>query len=166
MGWPKGRPFSEEHRAKLVRTLDSAAGGRAGRGIPKSTPENMRVPKKKTPQATIHPTTADLHWAAGFLEGEGSFSGCMVRHRNGERRTNDSRVFASQLRRDPLEKLAVLFGGPLYFRQNPGNPLSNKGIWTWSLHGSMARGVMMTLYLLLSQYRRSQIKLALVGREL
>lgn len=158
MPWPKGRPFSAEHRAKLLPSLDPAAGGRACKGIPKSTPENMRVPKKKTPQATLRPSMFDLHWAAGFLEGEGCFDRVQA-----QRGVPAARVSASQVRPDLLHRLSALFGGAVYFRENRRNPLSTKGIWTWTAHGGMARGLMMTLYLLLSNYRREQIRHALQG---
>lgn len=164
MPWPKGRPFSAEHRAKLLRTLDPAAGGWAMRGVPKSAVHRRKMlePKTKTPLPTLHPTTADLHWAAGFLDGEGSFATIPVKHRDGIGVSHSARVFASQLYPESLQKLATLFGGSIYFREGRGNLLSKKGIWTWSVHGGMARGLMMTLYILLSPYRRQQIRASLI----
>lgn len=57
------------------------------------------------------PTTADWAWAAGFLEGEGSF-------------THDSgpRISANQVHRDPLDRLASILGG------NVGGPYDGKGV--------------------------------------
>ena len=104
----------------------------------------------KTPKATVYPTVRDIHWAAGFIEGEGCFgpTGCLI---------------ASQVQKEPLEKLQRWFGGRLGLHAPPshkGNPF-----WTWGVHGARARGVGMTLYQLLSPKRREQFKKMVAGRE-
>jgi len=109
------------------------------------------VPRKKHrptfgkhPMRTRPPTAdmalRDLFWAAGFLEGEGTF---------GQHGT----VAAEQLHREPLDRLTGLFGGRVVFRAR-GN---RKSIWHWRVSGVRGRGVMLTLLPLLSRRRRSQI---------
>lgn len=48
-------------------------------------------------------STLQLAWAAGFIEGEGSFS---------------NTVTAAQVQKEPIERLHALFGGRIYQRQN------------------------------------------------
>lgn len=117
---------TEEHRQAQRRTLNT---------------------QSVTPKATKSPTIRDLERAAGFMEGEGSFSG------------ND-RVAAFQVNREPLDRLVALFGGKIteVIRTSP----SSSG-WQWYTSGARARGVAMTLYLLLSEKRRAQIKVMLNG---
>ena len=93
-------------------------------------------------------TTADLHWAAGFIDGEGSF--CF--HGKGY-----LTLSAKQKYRPSLDKLQRLFGGGIsgYTRA------TNLSIYSWAISSARAAAVMMTLYVLLSPYRQSQIKTAL-----
>lgn len=101
-----------------------------------------------TKQATLHPTTRDLHWAAGLLEGEGHF------------RANTSgsgQATALMTDREPIEKLLALLGGS--FTIVDRKPWKRQ--YLWSTSGARARGVMMTLYPLLSPRRQQQIKEAL-----
>lgn len=98
-------------------------------------------------------STADLHWAAGFLEGEGSFP----------TRKKGISVAASQVQRWPLDRLIEIFGGAL--TPVPRKILNPK--WQdahmWWVSGERAVGVMMTLYVLLSPRRREQIGRALTA---
>lgn len=90
-------------------------------------------------------STLDIAWAAGFLEGEGSFvpSSC--------------RVSAVQKQREPLERLRRIFGGHIITqRKRDGREL---GYWYLGSHPGAA--VMMTLYPLMSPRRREQIRHAL-----
>jgi hypothetical protein len=91
----------------------------------------------------------DLYWTAGFIEGEGSF---VWRH------TPD--VVASQVQKEPLERLYALFGGNLNVRES--RPTANgyiaKPIWMWSRSGGFGAGLMMTLFPLMSPKRQEQIK--------
>ena len=93
-------------------------------------------------------TNLDLAWAAGFLEGEGSFCRSLDR----------PRLVATQVNREPLDKLSSMFGGsvrgPLKF---PSSPRSSPH-YRWELVGTKARGVMLTLYVFMSQRRRLQIE--------
>lgn len=105
-----------------------------------------------SPAPTKSPTTTDLAWAAGFLEGEGSFGAKRV-----DARTEG--VSASQVQREPLERLAALFGGTIT-AQPPGGP-TRQPWFRWAITGTRARGVMMTLFTFMSPKRRCQMKLAL-----
>lgn len=94
-------------------------------------------------------TPRELEWTAGFLEGEGTF------------RFNAPRnplVTASQVQREPLDRLQAAFGGQIYLVHN--RQMRAKG-WTpchrWILTGSAAAGLGLTLYQLMSPRRREQI---------
>jgi hypothetical protein len=91
--------------------------------------------------------TLDLAWAAGFLEGEGSFGTT-----NGLSRT--PHVTCPQVQREPLERLQQIFGlGHIYRREGR--------IWTWQQSGQHAAAIMMTIYTLMSPWRQEQIEKAL-----
>jgi len=91
----------------------------------------------------------ELYWAAGFLEGEGSFS----------KHQHSVRTECGQAIHEPLKRLLNVFGGSITEyksrRYNAGK------YWVWRSSGMRARGIMMTLYLLMSERRKSQIKTCL-----
>jgi len=91
-------------------------------------------------------TTADLHWTAGFLEGEGSFG------RGGSGLT----MQASQVQKEPLEKLHRLFGGDLHLQKDKRH--NHSDCWYWTLSSRAAAATMMTLYTLMSIRRKQQIE--------
>lgn len=97
-------------------------------------------------------SSIDLAWAAGFIEGEGSFST--------DSKQNSISVQVSQVQWWPLEKLQQLFGGtvyPVHRCLRPGqSPYSR-----WRVSGPRAAGVAMTLWTFLSPKRRSQAVKAL-----
>lgn len=97
--------------------------------------------------ATQVPTIRDLEWAAGFLEGEGCFSS-----------RNSEKVQVAQVSSEPLSRLKKIFGGHINYLPGRGN---SRDYFTWSVSGSRARGVMLTLYSLLSGRRQRQIETAL-----
>lgn len=88
----------------------------------------------------------NLYWMAGFLEGEGSFSS----HRG------VGRVSAPQKDIESLEKLKTLVSHGTLSQ-------TKKGIHIWSLSGTHAIGLCMTLFLLMSNYRKEQIKKVLMA---
>ena len=91
----------------------------------------------------------DLEWAAGFLEGEGSFSGGRW-----------IRIGAAQVQKWPLERLQRLFGGsivPHHVKSTGKQQPCNQ----WRLTGHQAAAVMMTLFSLLSPRRKEQIVVTL-----
>lgn len=91
-------------------------------------------------------TVKDVAWAAGFLEGEGSFQSS---------RTTPT-VVCSQVQREPLERLLRMFGGniiPLKHKEGTrGQPY-----FRWYISGVRAAEVAMTLLVLMSPRRFEQI---------
>ncbi len=84
----------------------------------------------------------ELGWVAGFLEGEGCFP-----------KSKSTGIVVQQVQREPLERLQRLFGGRVYeLKRTRGNDIHQ-----WYLHGPTARGLMMTLYTLMSPRRKEQI---------
>src|SRR5262249_40034333 len=92
-------------------------------------------------------TMRDLGWSAGFLEGEGRFP------------AGGSTVTANQKEPECLERLRQMFGGRLDWRPEGGT----YGIYVWYVNGPAARGLMMTLYSLMSSRRRDQIRASLAN---
>ncbi len=92
------------------------------------------------PISTLH-----LAWAAGFMEGEGSFV----------TQSNSPKVSAAQVQREPLDRLRAMFGGTITSRYTNG--FSDKQIWVWSIKARRSAEVMMTLYVLMSPRRQDQI---------
>lgn len=68
---------------------------------------------------------------------------------------------AAQVNREPLERLLSLFGGNIYTKKRV-RPREQQ-LYTWAVTGSRARGLMMTMYVLLSQRRRAQVLTALTA---
>lgn len=110
---------------------------------------SYKDPRKRS-YASRSPSFVDLHWAAGFLEGEGSFTIQKVSGKVYEA------VSAPQVQKEPLERIRDMFGGNLRF-QKVKNPKHND-IWQWHVSGPRARGIMMTLFVLLSTRRKDQIR--------
>ena len=104
---------------------------------------------------TGRPSELDLAWAAGFLEGEGSF-------RNAG---HSLQVKANQAStREPLERLQTIFGGSIcpyscQKQRDAGRPW-NDG-WNWIVCGGSALQTMQSLRPLLSQRRQGQIDAAI-----
>lgn len=94
-------------------------------------------------------TAADLYWAAGFLEGEGCFQGAG---------RGQLSIEAAQVQKEPLLRLLRLFGGTIgtYRRKLPWRTINK-----WKVHGTRAAGIMLTLFSLMSPWRKRQIKVAL-----
>lgn len=66
----------------------------------------------------------DLAWAAGFVDGEG-YIGITTR-RTGRQAGNKTFIFdIAQVDRRPLDKIASLFGGPVYGPYKPKTPNSS-----------------------------------------
>jgi hypothetical protein len=97
--------------------------------------------------AAVSPSTVDLAWAAGFLEGEGGF--CVNSRSLG--RHSSLRVTATQKQREPLDKLQRLFGGYVGLQ-------ATVPYFRWTVNGVRARGVMYTVFTFLSRRRRDQIR--------
>lgn len=91
----------------------------------------------------------DVHWAAGFLEGEGSFSTCGAA----------PRVQATQVELEPLHKLVRLFGGQISPKKPAG--FGKKPCHSWALTNVNAAGVMFMIFDLMSPRRKQQIERAI-----
>lgn len=101
-----------------------------------------------TPTATVSPRLRDLAWAAGFLEADGHFAGDGHVHR----------VTGIQTSPEPLLWLQAMFGGSV--RYYPTAQAKRGDRWHWLATGARARGVMLTLYPLLSGRRKAQVRVA------
>lgn len=112
-----------------------------------------------TPKALVHPGIAEINWAAGFLEGEGYF--LAQRDHRGVVGLLAQHSGASQANREPLLRLQSLFGGNIRSKPIHLYHLGKKPLFEWRVSGARARGIMMTLFPLLSQERRSQVRRAL-----
>lgn len=102
-------------------------------------------------------SAADMAWAAGFLEGEGTFylprSGSLC-------------VTAGQVQKEPLDRLVRMFGGGMLQQANRtsrSDAATRQPIWRWRLHGQRAAGVMFSLYAIMSPRRREQIRTAIAA---
>ena len=94
--------------------------------------------------------------AAGFLDGDGCFRYTPLKHREAVSGTHT--IEATQKEREPLDELALLFGGAIKLFPNRK---TGKSYYQWYIHGPNARGVMMMLYPFMTSRRKGQIKLAL-----
>lgn len=87
-------------------------------------------------------------WAAGFIEGEGSFG------RVGNRHHYVFLVCASQADREPLDRLVALFSGAISVR-GP-NPPGKRDIFRWQVTGRQAQVVYAAIRPYLSERRKTQ----------
>jgi hypothetical protein len=94
--------------------------------------------------------THDLYWAAGFMEGEGSFMN----------QRNNVSLSAVQVQREPLNRLHALFGGTICECKKQNDRCSD--YFKWQVTGSKAVGLAMTLFSLMSPRRKAQIEQALM----
>jgi hypothetical protein len=105
----------------------------------------------------------ELYWAAGFLEGEGTFYAMARNGSKGQPITAACRVSASQVHTDPLVRLLVNFGGRIDYvdnsrQKNQGfHGESPQNIYVWSCEGGRARGIAMTMYKLMSPKTQGRI---------
>jgi len=93
----------------------------------------------------------DLAWAAGFIDGEGTFY------------FKDSGSFGSsiilrvgQCEPTTLRRLQATFGGKVYGPYKPSSPLSKKVRYEFRLNGTKLRGVIKELWPYLSGPKRKQ----------
>jgi hypothetical protein len=91
----------------------------------------------------------DIYWVAGFIEGEGSFT----------QRGYTQFVIVAQVQREPLERLRRFFGGKIFFTDRYRESHPNwQPVYRWYVSNAAARGVMMTIYPLMSPRRQVQIR--------
>lgn len=115
------------------------------------TSSRLGITMKNTIKAIRHPTSIDLAWAAGFIDGEGNFS-VTRQTKNG----GGQRMMAAQKDPELLYRLQEIFGGSVNRYKVP-----NSYIHYWYVTGTRARGVMLTLYKFMSAKRRAEILKAL-----
>lgn len=121
----------------------------------RSSTSRLGIEGEDTAKAIRLPTIRDLEWIAGFLEGEGSFG----------YNSGSGQVGVSQVNLEPLTRLLNLLGGNIYpVKLNNKNPNWNDA-YAWHITGSRARGVMMTVYPLMTEKRKHQILLALKSKK-
>lgn len=101
-------------------------------------------------------TPVNIAWAAGFIEGEGSFA--FRRKKNSL--TGTAAISAVQKQRAPLDRLVLYFGGNIYVRRNR-TAFGDSPISVWEITGPKAIALMMTLYAHMSPWRRVQIQKAI-----
>lgn len=105
----------------------------------------------ETPRPAVIPTIVDVAWAAGFLEGEGTFT----------KTQGLLRIKVVQVNFEPLFRLQYLFGGHIYrrVRQHPRRPFGE-----WIVNGQLAKAVIEQVFGFLSKKRQSQARKA-IGRQ-
>lgn len=118
--------------------------------------------KHSTPKAARIPTLADIAWASGFIEGEGSFR---KRHspQSGSHREVES-IGVQQVERESLERLKAIFGGSIGHvtsRAKRAQGVRARDAWAWSAYGTRARGILLTSYHFLSGWRQQQVHVCL-----
>jgi len=108
----------------------------------------------KAAPAKRRPTQRMLGWAAGFYEGEGTcyYSATARSHR----------LVINQVEREPLEQMMKYFGGHIY--RIPAHKRSVPS-WRYQIYGARARGLLLTLYALLSAKRQAQIRKVIAAGE-
>lgn len=100
----------------------------------------------KVPNAVVKPTKVDIGWAAGFIEGEGSF----------KKIKTTPRIEASQVNREPVLRLQRLFGGSLKHYHNHKPTWCH--IWHWYVNGARALECLDKIFPLLSKKRKKQAR--------
>lgn len=98
-------------------------------------------------------STAQIHYLAGWLEGEG----CFDSHHNAAGRMYP-RIVACSKDKDSLEKVQAIMGGRIYQRPSPKKPEHAQQWYIQLSKSRQAVGWMMTLYPLLSKRRQAKIE--------
>lgn len=80
-------------------------------------------------------TDTDLAYAAGFIDGEGSFFSVGKRRADGTVRLRPA-ISASNCQRAAIDKLVEMFGGSVYCKPQRG---TRREIWEWRVTGERAR---------------------------
>lgn len=95
----------------------------------------------------------DLHWIAGFLEGEGSF--CKNIHKSDGGGTIS--VSASQVNKEPIDKLYNLLGGGIIYIERKNQNPKWQDYWRWSIFGEGAELLMKIVYPLMSTKIKNKV---------
>lgn len=94
----------------------------------------------------------DLHWLAGYLDGEGCFTVTACKY-------HYPKITVEATDKDTITKVANLFGNSVYGPKSHGK---HQQTWYTATVGKHACGWMQTLYPLLSTRRQNKIRSILV----
>jgi hypothetical protein len=110
--------------------------------------QNLTPGRCDVPRSRERPEERDLYWIAGFLEGEACFRAS----------NTHCEVTVHQCNREPLEKLQRWLGGRITdgAKRYEDNPNWTKQ-WRWGISGARARGVLLTIFPLLSAKHQANI---------
>lgn len=96
----------------------------------------------------------NLHWTAGFLEGEGSF---FLNARKPGYGRSFATVKAVQVDRECIDKLRSLYGGSVQLDKKVRSTSQGQPLFEWRMTGERAVDLMERLRPLMSSRRRAQI---------
>ena len=89
----------------------------------------------------------DLYWVAGFIEGEGTFSGYK----------GNFHISAAQVQREPLERLVRIVGGTISGPFQKNSTPNTQPIHVWRICGKAAIEWMLALRPIMSPRRTGQL---------
>jgi hypothetical protein len=110
--------------------------------------------------AMYTPGTDIIFWAAGYMEGEASFTKPRDIRSGGKSRSTTHMTAVCSVDIEPLEALRAYFGGNIRLQRQSSDAYGGF-IHKWYCTGPRARGVMLTMYPLLSRRRKAQITKAI-----
>jgi len=106
-------------------------------------------------------TEVDIAWAAGFLEGEGSFEHARRPAMDTRVKHGTLRVSVEQTQLGPLEKLQSLFGGKIYgpYVRKPRyiGGANIQPLWIYRITGESARELVLDIFPYLFEKRKEKI---------
>lgn len=100
----------------------------------------------------------NLHWIAGFMEGEACFGRTFGR---GIKTNGSLYIQVSQVELDPLEKLQKLLGGSIN-KYSQDTKTGWRDYYRWQVCGITAEKVMVTVYPLMFSKRQKRISELLI----
>lgn len=110
--------------------------------------------------ATKVPTEAEIGWAAGIYEGEGTCCSKATVRRIKGRVYHGAADYLSVTQKDCeiLNRLRDLFGGSVYeYSLTENHKYKGRTFYRWTLHGQRARNFALAIYPWLSARRKEQI---------
>ena len=148
--WQSASPESRLRRVEKIKIAAQTESHRENMSRNRWKYGRLGNEDKKTPKAIRSPSIPEIYWASGFIEGDGCFQ------KNGV----SGSVVVAQVNKEPLDLLLSIFGGrisKIYRKQYGPN---HNDAFEWRVTGPRARGVMFTIFSMLSDKRRRQSKLA------
>lgn len=103
----------------------------------------------------------DLHWLAGLLEGEGNFGRKHNRRADGPGYSYPL-IQVEMTDRDIIERARLMLGARNVYERKPQSE-KHKTKWQTRISGAAAFGWMLTLYPLMGDRRRCQIRAAILN---